>query len=435
MANNDGVGKVAISRRDLLRKGGVGFAGAMLFGTSACGGGSSGSSSTAGSSQKLSKNMSGTLTVWHYFSVKAQVKELNDFAKLFNKQYPNVKVNYVYVPYDQITNKVIAAANAKSGPDVVVYNGTSIPQFVKSGVLYDMSKFWASYPDKGQFPSSLVKKSAGKVYGVQGYVNLLGLWYNKDILDKAGVKPPRTFDELGAALEKTKSHSEVGLTLTGKPNDQGEWQAYPWLSGYGFSYGKPSAQALKGAFGFIQSWVRKGYVPQEAASWDQTEPFQRFMVGNVAFAENGNWQLGTIKGAKFRYGVVPMPKGPKGGSVYLGGETESIGAFSKNPRLAWEYLKATYLSKEGQIIALKDVGSIPARSDAAKDPAIQNDPILRAFASEVKGGSTYPPAGFGAGIISAELDVAQGWSAVIAGQKSAAAAASSVVSKVRKDLG
>ena len=46
-------------------------------------------------------------------------------------------------------------------------------------------------------------------------------------------------------------------------------------------------------------------------TWEQVEPFQAFTVGDVAFTENGNWQLGTAKAnAHFTYGVTMMPWGP-----------------------------------------------------------------------------------------------------------------------------
>lgn len=62
-----------------------------------------------------------TLTVWEYFSQPSAVKTLHALAHLFEKTHPDVHVKYVFVPYDHLPEKVIAAAGAKSGPDVIVY--------------------------------------------------------------------------------------------------------------------------------------------------------------------------------------------------------------------------------------------------------------------------------------------------------------------------
>lgn len=378
-----------------------------------------------------------TLTVWHYFSVDSQVQELLDLAKLFNAVNPKARVSYVFVPYDQLPNKVVAAAAANSGPDVVVYNGPTIGNFVDAKAVVDLTPYWSAFKDKDLFAPAVVHSIGGKVYGVQGYVNLLGLWYNKDILDKVGVQPPRTIDELTAALAKVTAAGYKGITLTGKPNDQGEWQAYPWLSAYGWSYENPSELAALQAFNLVAAWVQDGYLSRNVVTWEQVEPFQAFTVGDVAFCENGNWQIGTAKASvKFNYGVVPMPSGTAQAREYLGGEAESIGAFSKNPQLAWQYLAATYFSKEGQLIAFRDVGSIPSRKDAASDPAVTGDTLLAPFAQEViSSGAVYPPeAGSVVKVRNAQLIVGQDWSAVIAGQESAMNAAMQVVEGVENEL-
>ena len=59
---------------------------------------------------------SGAVTVWHYFSVDSQVQELKDLAVLYNQTSPKVQVNYVFVPYDQLPNKVVAGAAAGHRP-------------------------------------------------------------------------------------------------------------------------------------------------------------------------------------------------------------------------------------------------------------------------------------------------------------------------------
>lgn len=392
---------------------------------------------TAGGSQSSSSGGSQEITVWHYFSDPNQVKVMTDYASLFEKNNPGVKVNDVYVPYDQLDSKLIASAAAKSGPDVVVFNGADTDNLALANTLAPIDSQWNSFADKSQFPDSVVHTVNGKTYAVQGYVNLLGLWYNQDILDKIGVKPPTTPDELNADMAKAASAGYQGITLSGLPQSQGEWQAYPWLSATGFSYANPSESNLSKGFETAKTWIDKGYLSKEATTWDQTVPFQKFAAGNVAFAENGNWQIGTAKStAKFKYGVVPLPLGSSG-KVYLGGEGEGIGAYAKNPSLAWKYLEQTYLGKEGQLTAMKDAGSIPARKDAAQDPAVANDPLLKPFAAEIAGsGAAYPdPAVPAKGVNDLQLAVGQAWSSVLGGQSSPSDAASALMSKIQPLLG
>jgi multiple sugar transport system substrate-binding protein len=377
-------------------------------------------------------NASGTLNVWHYFNVAGQQSILQEWAGLFKQQYPNVDVKYTYVEFSDLSNKVIAAAGAKQGPDVIIYGGSDLSAMYKTGALKSMQSYWNNYADASQFPDGVLTKFNGEIYGVKSYVNLVALWYNQDILNDVGVQPPTTFDDVTPALAQIAASGKnyVPIVLTGQPSDQGQWTAFPWLTGYGFNYDAPDTSAVQQAFSLVDTWSSQGYLPKDAVSWGQSETFDRWVVGDCAFMQNGNWNIGSAKDqAKFNYGIVTMPTGPQNSMIYLGGEAGWMGAFTSNPDMAWAYLAASY-SKEGGLIPLKNAGSIPARADLATAPELTNEPLLVPFAQEVNTrGAEYPPKG--GDIVAAQLVVAQNWSAVIAGQKSAADAAIDTVNGIK----
>lgn len=405
------------------------LAGVLALGACSSGG-SSGSQTSGGAS-------TGTVTVWHYFSDANQVALMDKYAQLFQAAHPGSKVDNVFVPYDQMNSKLVSAAGSKTGPDVVVFNGAEAATLVLGGALAPMDTYLSSYADKAQLPDSVLHTVKGKTYAVQGYVNLLGLWYNKDILDKIGVQPPTTMSELESDMAAAKAAGFGGITLSGLPNSQGEWQAYPWLTADGFSYDKPDASAMTTGLQRVRNWVSKGWLTQESATWDQTVPFQTFAAGKVAFAENGNWQMGTAKkDAKFTYGVVPLPVGSSG-KVYLGGEGEGIGAFSKHPDLAWQYLTSSYLAPEGQLAAADMVGSLPSRLDVAKDTKVTSNKLLVPFADTIaKSGAAYPSAAIPPeGVAKVQLAVGQAWSAAISGQTSPDQAATTALTAVKAAIG
>lgn len=359
-----------------------------------------------------------TLTVWHYFSDDNQVAILEDYKSMFEEANPGVTVENVFVPYDQLNPRLISSAASSTGPDVVVFNGADMSSLALGGALAPLDEYWDGFADAGQFPDSVIHRLDDTVYAAQGYVNLLGLWYNADVLDEAGVEPPTSLDELDEALAAALEAGQGGITLSGLPNSQGEWQAYPWLTAFGFSYDDPQREPLVDAFSMVQSWTESGALTREASTWDQTVPFQTFAAGGHAFAENGNWQLGTAEStAEFEYGVVPLPVGDDGG-VYLGGEGQAIGAFSEQPDLAWQYLEETYFSEEGGIIAAETVGSIPARADAAESDVVTSNPLIAPFAESIaENGANYPSAAIPPeSVADVQLAVGQAWSGVISGQ-------------------
>jgi multiple sugar transport system substrate-binding protein len=332
-----------------------------------------------------------------------------------------------------MNQKLISAAGSQTGPDVVVFNGAEAATIALGGALAPMDEQWSSFEDADQFPDSVIHQVDDTTYAVQGYVNLLGLWYNADILDEIGVEPPTTLDELEAAMAAAKDAGYMGITLSGLPQSQGEWQAYPWLTAEGFDYENLDADALEAGLGRARGWIDNGWLSQEAVTWDQTVPFQQFTAGGIAFAENGNWQIGAAKNdATFEYGVVPLPVGDTG-QVYLGGEGQGIGAFSDDPELAFEFLAETYYSVEGQAKAAELVGSIPSRLDAAQDDAVTSNELLEPFAQTIAdNGANYPSANIPPeAVAELQLTVGQAWSTVLGGQRSPADTAAATVSTLQ----
>lgn len=428
-----------LNRRELLRRAAAGAGSLALAGglgelLAACGGGTT---PTSGTGKAPGPDTSGTLTIWHY-SPDQDVKTVQDYTALFTKKYPRVDVKLQYVEFSEMPKRAIAAAAAKSGPDVFIYGGNEVSAMKQAGVFRNIDPYWQAFGDKGQFPDGVLTKFGGKVYGVKGYVNLTGLWYNKDILDAVGVEPPKTVGDVTATFAKiaTSGRKYTPIALTGQPTDQGDWTAWPWLSGFGFSYPNPEQNAIQQAFELINEWARKGYLPKESVSWGQAETFTRFAVGDVAFMENGNWNIGPAArqiGGKFKYATAQLPTGPKTGGLFLGGEALWIGNYTKVPDLAWAYMEQTLLSKDGLLITLSESGGIPARHDMADLPDVTSNALLGPYVQEVKSrGSEYPPEGGAA--IAAQAVVAQNWSAVIAGQKSPSQAARDTAEGVKANF-
>jgi multiple sugar transport system substrate-binding protein len=265
-----------------------------------------------------------TLTIWHYYNTDGQVEGLKHMAEGFEAKHPEVTVEFAYVPVDQFTTKAVTAAGAKTGPDVLVYGASGTYSLAEAGAIEPMDDWWGEYADKDQFPEGVMQRVDGKLYGVQGYVNLLGLWYNQDLLDQLGADVPTTIDEMEAVMKDAVAAGKQGVTLTGKPGLESQWQGFPWFTSHGFSYGDPEAAPMADTYTMLQDWVAKGYLSKEAATWDQTK------------------------------------------------------------ELAQEFLQDTFFSVNGELILLDTFGAIPGRADAAADPKIGDDPILSVFATIVQ---------------------------------------------------
>src|SRR5665647_2433454 len=75
----------------------------------------------------------------------------------------------------------------------------------------------------------------GVAYGVPMGSNALGLYYNKNILDAAGVNPADIKDwaSLNTAIEKVVASGKKGITFSGVAGEEGVFQFEPWFWGAG----------------------------------------------------------------------------------------------------------------------------------------------------------------------------------------------------------
>ena len=335
-----------------------------------------------------------TLTFWEYYTAGGQADWLKAQTAKFEAANPGVKVNLVQTVGSQQDQKLLAAKATGTGPDLLINNiVVDFPTLVSGGVLRDITSDWNSYADKSQYPEATAWKNDGKVYNLLSYTNLLGMYYNKDILSSVGITtPPTTLDELEADMAKVQAGGKYkALAESGAPTVEGAWLFAPQLLGQKINYCNFSGPEVQTAFNRVAGWAQKGYLPKATATWDQNAAWQQFMTGKYAFGFNGNWQLGNVKTAKFAYGTTQFPA-PSGGTsvVYPGGEGIGIGASSKHPDLAWKYLQSVFLSKDGGASLFTAAGSIPVRADVADTSAVKSDKFVQPFIKAAQDTAQWP---------------------------------------------
>ena len=405
----------------------VAAATALAFAISGC----TISSSTATSSGS-SKPV--TLTFWEYYS-GTQLTWLQNQVKKFEATNPNVTVQLVQVNGAEQDQKLLASTATGGGPDLFINNiVVDYPTLVAGKVMLNLTKYWNSYADKSQFPSGAVWKTKGQVYNLMSYTNLLGMFYNKTILDQYGITtPPTTLNQLQADMAKVQAGGKYqAMALSGAPTVEGAWLFAPQLLGQNIDYCNIGSSAAHSkvvtAFNRVQTWSKNGYTPLATATWTQNDSWQQFITGKYAFGLNGNWQLGNVKTASFKYGTTLFPA-PTGGKsvVYPGGEGFGIGANSKHPALAWKFLEQAVLSKQGGQSVYTEAGSIPVRADLSNIPSIKHNKFVQPFVTAAHNSAAWPN---NTNTANMQTALGKAVSSVISGQETGAQGAQSAITAI-----
>jgi multiple sugar transport system substrate-binding protein len=325
----------------------------------ACGGGGS----NAGGSASSSSEAVDSLTVLDYYSDEPAKSQIGDLLQKCGTSIGVAKVDHQSVPGPTLIQKVLQQASSKTLPDVLMLDNPDIQQIAEAGALAPLGDFGINADGFAPGPVSAANYD-GQLYGLQPGANTLAIFYNKDVLAKAGVQPPKTWDELKTAAKKLTSGKQYGFAFNATADYEGAWQFLPpmWTSG-GDETDLKSPQVAEA----LQLWkdlVDDGSVSKSVVNWKQSDVNDQFIAGKAAMMLNGPWQIPALQKAKVNFGVVPFPinKPDQTSVAPLGGEAWTVPETGNDAKKA----KAAELVKcmntdENQMLRAKQGGLVPTK--------------------------------------------------------------------------
>ena len=360
---------------------------AVLAAATACG-------NDSGSNDDPNAKATLSYAVWD----KNQVPAMQKLAADFTRSHPNITVKVQLSPWETYWTKMKAAATGGAAPDVFWMNGPNFQLYATNGVLAPLK---TDDVDLKSYPQSLVDLYTvdGKTYGLPKDFDTVGLWYNKELFDAAGVKYPDdtwTWDTFKAAAakltNKAKGQYAIGSSLTSAQEYQ--YNTIYQAGGHVISDdGKKSGYADPATIEGLKFWtdlIKAGQSPDLKTMTD-TQTINLFESGKIAMYYGGSWNAAEFSSkdyTKSRVDVAVLPQGKKRATI-IHGLANVISAKSKSPAAAWEFVQ--YLgSKEAAELLAKN-GVIPAYN-GTQDAWVKAHPEfnLQAFLDEVEYSVPYP---------------------------------------------
>jgi len=290
------------------------------------------------------------------------------------------------VPGASLIPKVLQQSSSRTLPDVLMLDNPDLQQIAASGALTPMSDYGLSADGyiKGVVDASTYQ---GKLYGLQPITNSIALFYNKDILAKAGITPPKTWDELRADAKKLTAGKQYGIAFSAPANYEGTWQFLPFMWSNG---GDEKNIATPQTADALQLWVdlvKNGSASKSVVNWTQADVNDQFKAGNAAMMINGPWQFPVLNAAKnLHYGVVPTPAPQAGATVVspLGGETWTVPQTGDKARQqAAAKIVQCLNSDQNQMLLGKERQTVPTKL-SLQDQFVTQNPSMKAFSQVVE---------------------------------------------------
>ena len=344
-----------------------------------------------------------SIKVWHWMSDREDA--FLELAKRYEKE-TGVRVNFeLYAPSDAYTQKVRAAAQTNTLPDIfgILGEKRDFASFVKSGYVYDLTEEMDS--SSGEWKNKLFAKALAVnefeqdnvfgvkpgVYGAPIDVTNIQMLYNKDLLQSVGVdKPPKTWRELVEVNKKLKVKGIQGIV-----SGWGEiWMIDCFASNYAFNImGKDKVlDTIRGKVSYEDpDWIKvfdlfremrdEGMLASGIVTMVNKTAEQLFANNRAAFAFNGSWCVNVYKGMNpnLNYGAILPPQvSDKYPMTIWGGAGSSfmVNKKSKDVQLAVDFLKWITDAPQ-QIFLSKETQDLPSNKHSLKDIPM----VLSQFAS------------------------------------------------------
>ncbi len=387
-------GGADLSRKEFLRLGGAGLAGAALFGVAGCGGGQSGGNELIFSWGRDANNV------------------LPGLIEKFNKQNEgNIKVTHRVMPQDtgQYFDQMRTELQAGGG-DIDVIGGDVIwpAQFAANGWILDLSD---RFTDTDAFLPGPMQSNTydGKVWGVPWYTDAGLIYYRQDLLEQAGFSDgPRTWEELKEMALKTAQDTgtQDGFIFQGGEYEGGICNALEYIRTHGGDVLDPNdpSKVIIDSPGSVaglatyRSMIADGVAPQAVSTYEEPDTEVAFPSGRSVFCRNWPYMYGLTADPKVskikpdQVGVVPIPvSGGNPSSSTLGGWNFFINAASDKQDEAWEFIKFMTSPETLKTNAIEGSRLPPRRSLYEDQEILEKVPVARLGKEAIIGNSEPRP--------------------------------------------
>jgi multiple sugar transport system substrate-binding protein len=300
------------------------------------------------------------------------------------------KINVTVIPDTQMVTKLATGSQAGDVPDMVSFDLIYMPDFMKAGILKDITEEMKADPNYASVAQAYkdIATYDGKIYGAGFTPDVSILMWNKDLFKQAGLDPdkaPQTLAEIHEDAKKIRALGDniYGYYFAGSCQGCNIFVTSPMMvaSGAKLLPTKPGDKALQGdAIPAVlnemhQMWA-EGLIPESAQADTGANFVANFMNGNIGIQGAGGFLISDLKKNKpdMNFGVGFIP-GLKAGdaSAFVGGDVIAIPAASKNADLALKFIHWE-LTDEAQLEGLAKNAIIPSRPSLADNKYFKDEP-------------------------------------------------------------
>ncbi|MCX5389082.1 extracellular solute-binding protein [Streptomyces sp. NBC_00094] len=238
----------------------------------------------------------------------------DELTTTFTAAHPDIRVEVTLYPWADIDRKVTRMVEENNAPDVALMGAYS--DFAAQGRLYAAGEVM-SVRTEANFLRPLAEAGSvdGDLYGLPFVASSRLLFYNEELFDEAGAKPPKTWSDLKDAAKALKKEGVLYPYALPLGPEEAHAEALIWeLSnggGYTDSSGGYSIASEQNAQTF--RWIKANLVvpaltgPVPPAELNRQDAFAAFLRGDVGMVNGYPSLLHDARARGMKVGTLPMP--------------------------------------------------------------------------------------------------------------------------------
>lgn len=264
------------------------------------------------------------LSMWFWGANEDYQKAMSDvLVDKFNAEHPEYNLT---VEYRASVNKDIAVALAAGqGPDIIYESSPSLAvTYIEAGKYADLTPYAEKFGWKDKLITPMYDSGTvdGKLYSVPMGLNVIGMIYNKRVLDENGWKVPTTLEELTKIMDEAMAkglYASVNGNKTWKPTNEdyaslfltnfaGPQEVYKCLTGEQ----KWNSPNMLYAVEQSAEWYKKGYLCSDYVNLEWADAASLlsdgrapFFFGPLKFFQNLAMYCVDDKVDDFQFAVFP----------------------------------------------------------------------------------------------------------------------------------
>lgn len=304
---------------------------------------------------------------------------------------------------------VSIASGGKDGPGLWTTSSDSLGQFVQKGAIADLDDFYSNSTDYPNAAAILPPVANANVINGHHYAmpeNFFDemMCYNKDIFAKAGLTPPKTWDEFAAdagklTIIKNGTPVQYAIALGDQTDTAQFWQPLLWNGGGGVvsDDGKTSLLADPKTIAALQFWVN-GVKNQHWSPIGGQGPAAQalFDDGKAAMFPCGPWVVAAAQQTHINVGLAPMPSGPAGNFPWAGSIVFAVPSTDTPAQKAAAKAFGDFWNNKASQIIFSTANGYPTTRTDVTGADIPSNPLVATFAS-VAANSKFYMSGVSAG--------------------------------------